>query len=184
MLSLPEKIVTERLLLQRLRYEDAEEIFYSYASKPEATRFVSWPTHRSIDDTRNYLASTIPAWGRGIEFSYAVRLKSSARLVGSIGVVNMDTYLQFGYIFSPTQWRKGFATEACRAVLRELLNMPTAMAISTFVDVNNISSIRVLEKCGLRREGVFPNWFQFPNQNNASRDCILFSVPVAEDAGS
>jgi [ribosomal protein S5]-alanine N-acetyltransferase len=184
MLSLPEKIITERLLLQRLRYEDAEEIFYSYASKPEATRFVSWPTHRSIDDTRKFLALTVPAWDRGVEFSYSVRLKPSARLVGSIGVVNMDTYLQFGYIFSPTQWGKGFATEACRAVLRELVNLPEAMAISTFVDVSNVFSIRVLEKCGLRRDGIFPKWFQFPNQNNASRDCILFSVPPAEHADS
>ena len=49
-LSLPAIIRTERLLLQRLRYEDAEEIFYAYASKPEATRYVSWPTHRSDID--------------------------------------------------------------------------------------------------------------------------------------
>jgi hypothetical protein len=52
---LPELYQTDRLVVARLRYEDAEEMFYAYASKPEATRFVTWLTHKSIADTRSYL---------------------------------------------------------------------------------------------------------------------------------
>jgi hypothetical protein len=40
-LPVPHLITTPRLELQRLKYEDADEIFYTYASKPEVTRFVS-----------------------------------------------------------------------------------------------------------------------------------------------
>jgi [ribosomal protein S5]-alanine N-acetyltransferase len=180
MLSLPESILTKRLLLQRLRYEDAEEIFYTYASKPEATRFVAWPTHQTVDDTRKFLAFAIPAWNQKRDFTYSIRLKHSNRLVGSIGIMNMDTYVQFGYIFSPTQWNNGFATEACSAVLDALRADQNVRSISTFVDVENTSSIRVLEKCGLKKEGVFPKWFQFPNQGNQAKDCILFSVPAGD----
>jgi [ribosomal protein S5]-alanine N-acetyltransferase len=175
MLSLPETLRTERLVLQRLRYEDAEEIFYTYASKPEATRFVAWPTHKSVDDTRKFLSFAINSWSTGKDYSYTVRLKDQNRLIGSIGVVNLDYKVQFGYIFSPTQWNNGYATETCRRILEVLRAEARITGITTFVDVENIYSIRVLEKCGMTAEGVFPKWFQFPNQENMAKDCILFA---------
>lgn len=174
---MPEKLFTERLVLQRLRYEDAEEIFYAYASKAEATKFVSWPRHRSVDDTRRFLAFAIQAWKAGRDFTYSVRLKNSNRLIGSIGVINLDYRVQFGYIFSPTHWNQGYATEACRRILEILSPQKSISGITTFVDVENYSSIRVLEKSGMTAEGVFPKWFHFPNQNNVAKDCILFAFP-------
>lgn len=177
MLLLPEKLTTQRLVLQRLRYEDAEEIFYAYASKAEATKFVSWARHKSVDDTRKFLSFAIHAWDEGKDFTYSIRLKHSNRLIGSIGVINLDYRVQFGYIFSPTHWNQGYATESCRKILDLLTPQKAVSGITTFVDVDNRSSIRVLEKSGLTAEGVFPKWFHFPNQNNVAKDCILFAVP-------
>lgn len=174
---MPEKLATERLALQRLRYEDAEEIFYAYASKAEATKFVSWRRHQSVDDTRRFLAFAIQAWTAGRDFTYSVRLKNSNRLIGSIGIINLDYRVQFGYIFSPTHWNQGYATEACRAILEILKSQKMISGITTFVDADNLSSIRVLEKSGMTAEGIFPKWFQFPNQNNVAKDCILFALP-------
>ncbi|HEY3430426.1 MAG TPA: GNAT family N-acetyltransferase, partial [Cyclobacteriaceae bacterium] len=71
-LNLPEKIETERLRLQRLRYEDAEEIFYSYASKPEVTKYLVFPTHQSVSDARRFLAYVVPAWDSGIDYSFGI----------------------------------------------------------------------------------------------------------------
>ncbi|MFN8692471.1 MAG: GNAT family N-acetyltransferase, partial [Cyclobacteriaceae bacterium] len=68
-LAIPERMESERLWITRLRYEDAEEIFYAYASKPEATRYVSWPTHESVEDTRSFLAYARAAWERGSDYS-------------------------------------------------------------------------------------------------------------------
>ena len=42
---------TPRLLLRRLRMEDAGDIF-AYACDPPMTRFVFWEPHRTLDDTR------------------------------------------------------------------------------------------------------------------------------------
>jgi len=53
-LLIQEKIVAERLELHRFRYEDSEEIFYTYASKPEATKYMAWPTHQTIHDTHDF----------------------------------------------------------------------------------------------------------------------------------
>lgn len=177
-LTLPDHIVTERLFLQRLRYEDAEEIFYTYASKPEVTKFVSWPTHRTLNDTKAFLQYAVNGWDKGTDYSFAIRLQKNNRLIGSIGVINENGKLQFGYAITPTQWNKGYATEACQTVMRLLSKQKGVYRIQTFVDVENISSARVLIKCGLVEEARLPRWFRFINQNNEAKDCILFTLPL------
>src|SRR6478752_6161332 len=97
-LNLPERIETDRLSLQRLRYEDAEEIFYVYASKAEATRYVAWPTHQSVQETRRFLDYAIKAWDGGADCSYSIRIKDSNLLIGSFGVINDQGKVSFGYI--------------------------------------------------------------------------------------
>lgn len=172
-LPMPLSIETERLLLQRLKYEDAEEIFYAYSSKPDATRFLSWATHQSIDETRSYLKYAVESWNFGSDYGYAIRLKNGS-LIGSIGVVNDDGKVQLGYVISPGHWGKGYTTEACSRILSILKNFPELYRIGTFVDADNVASIRVLKKCGLIEEARLPKWFRFINQDNEPRDCILF----------
>ena len=177
-LNLPDHIVTERLSLRRLRYEDAEEIFYTYASKPEVTRFVSWPTHQTLRDTNAFLRYAINAWDSGTDYSFAIRLKESNRLIGSIGVINEDGKLQFGYVFSPTQWNKGYATEVCLRLMSLLRNQKGVYRIQSFVDSENVSSARVLIKSGLVEEARLVRWVRFVNQSNEAKDCILFKLPL------
>ena len=176
-LLLPEQIETARLTLERLRYEDAEEMFYAYASKTEATKYMSWPTHQRISDTRNYLKFAIQGWTFGIDYSYGVRLKETNQMIGSFGVLNDQGKLQFGYILSPTQWGRGYATEVCKAMLPLLKMQPGVFRIGTFVDAENEASAHVLQKCGLVGEARLTKWFRFVNQNNEARDCILFKLP-------
>jgi ribosomal-protein-alanine N-acetyltransferase len=179
-LNLPEEILTDRLSLHRLRYEDAEEIFYTYASKPEVTRFVSWPTHKSLRDTSAFLRYAVNAWDKGTDYSFAIRLKANNRLIGSIGVINENGKLQFGYVLSPTQWNKGYATEACVRLMHLLRTQRGVYRIQSFVDAENVSSARVLLKSGLVEEARLVRWFRFVNQNNKAKDCILFKLPLDE----
>lgn len=176
-LDLPPMISTERLTIQKLRYEEAEEIFYAYASKPEATRYVSWPTHRTIDDTLAFLAYADNGWSTGTDYSFAVRLKSSSRLIGSFGVMNDKGRIQFGYAYSPTQWGMGYATEVCSTMMDILRTLPV-IEVKTFTDVDNVASARVLLKSGLVEDGRMSNWFRFVNQGNELRDCLRFRLPL------
>lgn len=174
-LSMPAKIETERLLLHRLKYEDAEEIFYAYASKPEATKYLSWATHQSVDDTRTFLKYAIENWNYGNDYSYSIRLKNLL-LIGSIGILHDDGKIQLGYVISPTYWSKGYTTEACTRILSVLKTFKDLYRIGTFVDAENVASIKVLRKCGLVEEARLEKWFRFVNQNNQPKDCILFRL--------
>jgi ribosomal-protein-alanine N-acetyltransferase len=180
-LTLPEKIETERLILQRLRYEDAEEIFYTYASKSEVTKYLSWPTHERVDDTRAFLRHAIESWEKGLDFSYAIRLKQSHQLIGSFGLIYEAGKIQFGYAISPTHWNKGLATEACSKMMNMLKNYPQVYRVHTFVDTANSASIRVLEKSGLVREATLVRWFRFVNQDSEPKDCSLYYLPLPRE---
>jgi [ribosomal protein S5]-alanine N-acetyltransferase len=173
-IELPERIETERLLIQRLKYEDAEEIFYCYASKPEATRYVSWATHTSIRETRTFLRYANDSWSYGLDFSFSIRLKETQQLIGSYGVINEKGRMQFGYILGPNHWGKGFATEACIAITHLLKAQDQIYRIGTYVDCENIASIKVVEKCGYTCEAKLSNWMCFPNQNNQPKDCWVY----------
>jgi ribosomal-protein-alanine N-acetyltransferase len=177
-LNFSEKIETERLLLQRLRYEDAEEIFYTYASKPEATKFLSWPTHRTIEDTRAFLRYALESWNHGTDYSFSIRLKDSAKLIGAFGIMHDDGKIQFGYVLSPTHWGNGYATEVCKCIMNVLKTFPTVFRVGTFVDLANTDSINVLIKSGLVEETRLEKWFRFVNQNNEPKDCALFRLPL------
>ncbi len=177
-LQLPERIETERLLIQRFRVEDAEEIFYCYASKPEATKYVSWPTHESIADTRQYLGFTQAAWNKGTDYSYAIRLKSSQGMIGSVGVVNESGKCNFGYILGPSHWGRGLATEAAGAVLEQLMQQQNVYRLWTLCDEENLASVRVIQKLGLKEEARLRQWMRFPNQDNRPKDCILFKYEL------
>jgi [ribosomal protein S5]-alanine N-acetyltransferase len=176
-LDLPEKIETERLLLQRLRYEDAEEIFYTYASKPEATKYMAWPTHKRVEDTRGFVRYAIDAWNLGLDYSFSIRLKQTNKFIGSFGVIHENGRIQFGYVLSPTEWGRGYATETVQKMMTVLKTFPSLFRIGTFVDVDNTASINVLKKCGLVEEARLSRWYRFVNQSNQPKDCILFRLP-------
>lgn len=181
MQQLPNSLETERLLIQRLKYEDAEEIFYAYASKLEATRFVSWPVHQLVADTNKYLRRAVPAWSAGLAFHYSIRKKEENRLIGSVGVINDRGNIQLGYVMSPTVWNRGYATEAVNDIIKQLVTLEGVYRIWTFVDVENVASQRVLQKVGMVEEARLTKWFRFVNQNNQPKDCVLFRWPKLKE---
>jgi ribosomal-protein-alanine N-acetyltransferase len=177
-LNLPEKTDTERLILQRLKYEDAEEIFYSYASKPEVTKFLSWRTHVAVEDTQNFLKYAIMNWNIGVDYSYSIRIKSSNKLIGGFGFINEEGKIQFGYAISPIHWNNGYATETCIKMMALIRNYPEVYRVATFVDAENLASMRVLENAGLVKEATLKKWFRFINQNNEPKDCALYHLQL------
>jgi len=59
-----------------------------------------------------------------------------------------------GYRLGKQYWGKGYATEALRAVIAYLFEQTTVNRISASTWSENIASILVLEKAGMRFEGL------------------------------
>jgi ribosomal-protein-alanine N-acetyltransferase len=173
-----QQILTTRLELRRLQPTDAEEVFYTYGSKPEVGRYLTWPTHKAVEDTRRFLQHVDNTWKAGVEYTFGLRLRSLNRLIGAFGVQNDEGRFEVGYVLAPTFWGQGYATEACTGMVKYLRELPNVYRIQSFVDAENTASARVLLKSGFIEEARLPKWRRFINQGNVPKDCIQFRVPL------
>ena len=148
---------TRRLILRRFRPEDAEDMYAGWASDPEVTRFLTWPPHGSVEVTRTLLNSWISRYENGAYFNWAIEWKETGRVIGNISVVRLEEAIEnaeIGYCLSRTYWGRGIMPEALRAVMDYLFDTAGISRISAGHDVNNPNSGRVMEKAGLKEEGV------------------------------
>jgi RimJ/RimL family protein N-acetyltransferase len=162
----PEQIETERLLLRRPRQSDAQEIFSTYASDREVTRYLSWPTHRSVADTLAFLSMSDDEWHRWPAGPYLAVLHgngSPARLIGSTGLsFKTPTRAVTGYVFARSAWGQGYATESLKAMV-EIARQTGVNRLEAICHAEHTPSAHVMEKCGFLREEVHREHFVFPN---------------------
>lgn len=148
---------TEDLSLRPVRMKDAQDI-YAYASDPEVSRYVLWEPHRSLADTRAYIRYVRGLYRRGLPSSWAVVHRNSGKVIGTIGFVGYSSFhhsAEIGYSFSRIFWNRGYATQALRAVIGSAFDvLPDLHRIEAQHDLRNPASGRVMEKCGMIREGV------------------------------
>ncbi len=64
--------------------------------------------------------------------------------------------IEIGYILKKSAWGKGYATEACRRILKFAFEETPLEEIVAVIDPENIASRNVLEKSGLTGEGLVP----------------------------
>jgi len=81
------------------------------------------------------------------------------KLCGVIGLTRQqDVYkntAEIGYWIGEPYWNKGIATEAVKLITDYGLNQLDLVRIHTGIFEYNISSMKVLEKCGYKKEAVF-----------------------------
>jgi ribosomal-protein-alanine N-acetyltransferase len=147
---------TDRLVLRRLEADDLEDLF-EYASDPELARYTSWPAHESTDDTREFLNHVLALYKNGEVAPWGVVYKADGKLVGTCGF--LDWYLdssraEIGYALSNAYWGRGLMTEAVRRIIAFGFRKMELNRIQGRCEVENIGSSRVMEKAGMKLEGV------------------------------
>ncbi|MFF5173370.1 GNAT family N-acetyltransferase [Micromonospora sp. NPDC000089] len=154
---------TERLELRPVRDEDVDRIL-EYRNLPEVTR---WLLRTDVEP-----ASFRAAWRGAAEdpddHSAAVVLDGTV-----IGTVSLDvvdgmgqpgmpsrTDARIGYIFDPAYRGHGYATEAVTAMVAYAFGRLGVRRITAGCFADNVASVRILEKVGMRREqhGVGDSW--------------------------
>jgi RimJ/RimL family protein N-acetyltransferase len=172
----PERIETERLVLRLPSVADAEAIFNSYAQDEEVTRYLIWRPHKNIRETEVFLAGCVAAWEKDAQFPYIVTVKESGAVAGMIEIRLDGFKADVGYVFSPQFWGKGMATEALRSLVKWALSQNSIYRIWALCDVENLASVRVLEKAGMQREGLLRRQIIHPNISDEPRDCYCYAI--------
>jgi [ribosomal protein S5]-alanine N-acetyltransferase len=158
----PQLLETERLLLRRPEASDAQAIFERYAGDSGVTRYMSWPTHRTIADTKAFLAWSEADWGQWPAGSYLVFSRDGILLGGTGLAFKTPTFVVTGYVFARDAWGRGYATESLKAMVN-LARQLAVHRVEAERHVEHRASARVMEQCGFACEGVLRERTEFPN---------------------
>lgn len=148
---------TERLLLRRFVMEDAQAMFENWASEEEVTKFLTWPTHTSVEVTKSVLNDWISKYEQQDFYNWAIALKSSGVVIGNISVVQVQESIEgaiLGYCMGTKWWGQGIMPEAGKAVVKYLFEEVGFHRIAAEHDKNNPKSGRVMQKIGMTYEGI------------------------------
>ena len=146
-------IATERLILRLWQLEDAPAL-YKYASDPRVSELALWPTHTSVEMSREVIEEVFMP----NPHCFAIVLKESGEPVGCIGLVPIGgehreticSEREVGYWIGYPLWNRGLTTEALNGFIgycRDNLNLSSLLITA---DSRNTASTRVAEKCGFR----------------------------------
>ncbi|MEH7524921.1 GNAT family N-acetyltransferase [Bacillus sp. JJ1503] len=149
----------KRIILRSLTLEDAEKI-EEYASDYEIAKTTLYIPHPyPKGSARDFIAKVLEAEQKGEAVTFAIISKKDHGFIGliSIGQVMEHRRGELGYWVGKPFWGKGYGTEAARLVIKygfEILNLNRIYAAAF---KSNPGSWRIMEKCGMKHEGVFRN---------------------------
>ena len=145
-------LTTDRLIIRPFRKSDGADL-YEYLSREETYRYEPGkPITRDI-------AGKIAADRAGGTNFWAVTLKEGGhKLIGHVSFIRIEPKQfrtwEIGFIFHPDFQNKGYATEASRAIIEHAFQELDTHRVVGYSAVDNTASWRILEKCGMRREGL------------------------------
>lgn len=172
----PEQFETERLILRKPRMEDAPVLHAVYMQDPEVTRFTTWRPHLSLNETEEFIQSCIAAWEKGTRFPCVITLKENKKPFGMIDFHITGCTVGFGYVIARSHQRRGYATEATRAIINWAFQQPSIYRVNASTDVENMASQRVMEKSGMMREGLLRKYIVHPNISDVPRDSYIYAI--------
>ncbi len=144
---------TERIEHRAFTLNDCEA-FYRLNSHPEVMRYTGEPPLSSLKEARQGIAAypdfETVGYGR-----WACVLKETRAVIGFCGLKHLPELdeVDVGFRFLPEYWGRGIATETCSACIAFGFDVLKLNRILGLVLAKNSASIRVLEKCGLIRNG-------------------------------
>ena len=151
------RLETTRLVIRTFESRDAEA-WVAMVNDPEVVRFLPpgpAPTMAAFPDVIGARQAMEDEIGYAM---WAVDDKATGTFVGQCGIrpVNegAEPEIEMAYHYIRPSWNKGYATEAAIAVLAHGLGPLGLDRIMAVVMPENIGSWRVMEKAGMRYQGL------------------------------
>jgi len=143
---------TERLILRDWKESDLDDAFIFW-SNPNVTIPEGSTPRNSVEECKPILEYLI-----SVKNNYAVVLKSTGRVIGSIGL-NEDAKgnknaRNLGYCLAEEYWNKGFMTEALKEVVANAKEITDILSASHY---NNYKTERLLAKLGFMQVDTISN---------------------------
>lgn len=141
-------------------------------SRDSFTRWFTWAATSNLDSVREHGRQMEEAMSVGSARQYVI-LTQAHSLVGRIGLTQIDPMTrnaEMGYMLRSDFEGQGLMTEAAQGLLVSVLGPDRLHRITAFVDVDNISSQRLLARVGFRHEGTIRDMTYHPQRGWRSHE--------------
>lgn len=150
-----ETLKTRRLILRKFTPDDFAAV-HSYASVPENIVYMPWgPNTPEQTGAFLHMAMAKAEEDPCADYHYAAVLEDSGRLIGACSLSICGTEGEMGWVLHRDYWKHGYGPEMGTALLELGFDKLHLHRITAFCDAENYGSHRVMEKIGMRREGLF-----------------------------
>jgi ribosomal-protein-alanine N-acetyltransferase len=148
---------TERLVIRKFRLSDLPSLIDMFTDE-EVMRYIGPRRRMTEGETREWLSDKLHRQEHELT-RYAVALKGTDELIGVAGLQDDNGIKDFGYYFRRSYWGKGYAQEACSAIIKHLETSLQIKDYQIFIADENTNSIRIIKKLdmqavkGIRKPG-------------------------------
>jgi len=145
------RMETERLIIRKATKADATDIL-EYASDEETVKYLDWAGVKTLNEALQGIINH--HWSNpGI---WVIELKENQKCIGAIDIrVEPDhDKAGFGYVLNRHYWNKGYMTEALSSAFKLCFDKLDLNRVEAFHYAGNEGSGKVMQKCGMKYEGV------------------------------
>jgi len=149
-------LTTDRLVLRPLLISDAPEILL-HRSDERMRLFIEPVTTKTLADAESFLEMIRANEEEGSSVTWGICKKGENKIIGSICLWNLDPengIAELGYSIYWENWGKGYMTEAAEAVIEFGFNAMGVYIIQAFSQIENIASVKMLQRFGFVQTGV------------------------------
>ncbi len=158
------KIQTERLIITEFDLSMAESVHIN-SLDDDNRHFVPDEVFETIEDAKETIEFLMSVYKTGDgPLVYPVLLKDGTN-IGYVQLIPMEDDFEVGYHIAKPYTCKGYATEALKAFLSYILPCKNIDKVYGICLCENISSVRVLEKCDFTKEYEGTGRYQGENKN-------------------
>ncbi len=147
---------TDRLLLRPFRLSDKDDVHRVCSIKEIAANTRTIPHPYPPEKAVEWIETQPQQWREGKSAIFAICRKPAGRLIGAVGlgINEEDQNAELGYWMDKPFWGQGYCTEAAAAVIRFGFETLALNRIHAHFMTRNPASGRVMEKIGMKREGL------------------------------
>ncbi|EJK6375567.1 GNAT family N-acetyltransferase [Listeria monocytogenes] len=167
-------IKTERLFLSEMTLADTEKLF-GYWSDDSVTRYMNIEPFQSLQPVEEMIRMLRQLEIEGKALRCVIILQATGEIIGTCGFNYIDHEnhrAEIAYDLGTRFWKRGYATEAVKALMEWGKESFELHRIEAKVDPRNSASIALLEKLGFSKEGLLRDYEKI---GETYQDVQLFS---------
>jgi RimJ/RimL family protein N-acetyltransferase len=150
---------TPRLILRTIQDEDLEA-FLAYRSDPAVAQYQGWEMPYTREKAEHFIQEMQRAGpvAPGSWLQLAIQRKNTAEMIGDCAfqlLAEAPAQAEIAFTLASASQGYGYAVEAVTRLADYLFRELALYRLRASTDVENLASIRLLERIGMRREAHF-----------------------------